>query len=149
MTQQRQILPEEILKQSVYRTNYWHVILPERPVNPYHLLLVANRKEADIFTSLTNDELIELRDTIKYLVTTLNDNGDTLLGYNVFSNNGAYSIGQHLDRFHQHIFMRNDNEIESPYVVMAEGRRWASADSDEWASRRDELRLIFNPPANK
>lgn len=142
--QQRTITTEEIENQSIYHSTYWMVLLPEHPVSPYHFLIIPNRDDANHFTDILDDELIDLRLLVGFLTNTIENSGALLTGYNLFSNNGTYEIGQHLSRFHQHIFVRIQDEIESPYVVMADGRRWVEAESKEWAEQRSRLRSLFS-----
>ena len=142
--QKRSISNQEIQNQIVYRTDFWSLLLPERPVSPYHLLLLVNRDNVTQFIELSDDELINMKTVVSSIVEKIEINDIKLIGYNLFSNNGAYEIGQHLNRFHQHIFVRTENETESPYALMADGRRWAKIGSDEWNSKLEELRELFN-----
>ncbi len=107
-------------------------------------MILANRNEALEFTTLNDEELSELKSIIKLLTESIEHDGVSLNGYNLFSNNGTYEIGQHISRFHQHIFLRIKNEIESPYDLMANNRRWSVIGSKEWDDRLNELRSILN-----
>ncbi len=142
--QQRKITDDEVKSQSVYSTASWSVLLPKRPINSYHFMILANRNEALEFTTLNDEELSELKSIIKLLTESIEHDGVSLNGYNLFSNNGTYEIGQHISRFHQHIFLRIKNEIESPYDLMANNRRWSVIGSKEWDDRLNELRSILN-----
>jgi diadenosine tetraphosphate (Ap4A) HIT family hydrolase len=142
--QQRNISDEEISDQTVYSTANWSVLLPKKPINTYHLMILANRHEAIQFTSLDDKELLELKLMVKLLIESFESAGVLLNGYNLFSNNGTYEIGQHLGRFHQHIFVRTQNEAESPYDIMATNRHWFEMGSSQWVDRLSELRSIFN-----
>lgn len=142
--QQRNISDEEINNQVVYSTASWSVLLPKRPMNAYHLMILANRHEAIQFISLDDKELSEMKSVVMLLVKSFESEGTLLSGYNLFSNNGTYEIGQHLNRFHQHIFVRTHNETESPYDIMANNRHWFEMGSIQWVDRLNELRSIFN-----
>ena len=142
--QQRSITDEEIGNQLVYSTIHWSVLLPKKPISAYHLIILANRHEAIEFISLDDSELLEMKSIVKLLVESFESEGVLLNGYNLFSNNGTYEIGQHLNRFHQHIFLRPQNEAESPYRAMANNRYWFEIGSSQWSDRLNELRSIFN-----
>ena len=141
MAEKRKLTQQEIDAQTIHARGNWNVLFPERPVGPYHFMLVINRPEAEFFTSLEDEELSDMKRIIAELVAKLGSaSEDELAGYNLFSNNGEASIGQHIDRFHQHIFIRFANEPESPYTVMGEGRRWNDSTTEEWLEHYTYLR---------
>ncbi len=142
--QQRNISDEEINNQMVYSTANWSVLLPKKPISAYHFMILANRHEAIQFISIDDKELSELKLVVKLLIDSFEREEGLLNGYNLFSNNGTYEIGQHLNRFHQHIFVRTKNETESPYDIMANNRHWFEMGSSQWNDRLNELRSIFN-----
>jgi diadenosine tetraphosphate (Ap4A) HIT family hydrolase len=142
--QQKSMTDEEISNQVVYSTAKWSVLLPRKPISPYHFMILANRHEALRFTDLQDEELFEMKSIIKVLIESIEGESILLNGYNLFSNNGTYEIGQHLSRFHQHIFLRTENETESPYSTMANNRYWSEMGSEEWIDRLSKLRSLFN-----
>lgn len=82
--QQRNISDEEINNQVVYSTASWSVLLPKRPMNAYHLMILANRHEAIQFISLDDKELSELKSVVMFLIKSFESEGTLLSGYNLF-----------------------------------------------------------------
>lgn len=137
-------IEEEIKSQIVFINELWSVLLPKKPICPFHLMLVSNQQNDKTFTDLNDQSLVNLRDCIRHLVGCMTKKyGDIFDGYNLFSNNGSDRVGQHMNQFHQHIFLRLKSEPESPYKIMGRGESWEAMGSKEWDNQHQELIDLF------
>ncbi len=136
---------DEINHQKVFKSEHWNVILPSRPIVSNHLLFVIKDTNKQLFTDLTEGELVDLAACIALVIEKVKAKyGNDFDGFNLFSNNGSVRIGQHVQHFHQHIFLRFVSEEESPYSVMAKQQNWHTLDTPEWVDQRDSLRDLLN-----
>lgn len=134
----------EIENQKVHVNNYWFVLFPRKPLSPFHLMFVTKDKNTKLFGELDDEQLISLKNCIKYTTSKVAEEyGNDFDGYNLFSNNGSARIGQHMDHFHEHIFIRLNSEKESPYVTMARRETWFTQETKEWREQRQKLENIF------
>jgi len=135
---------DEIVNQQVYRNDYWFVVFPRNPLSPFHLIFVTKDNNKKLFGELDDEQLISLKNCIKYTTSKVAEEyGSDFDGYNLFSNNGSARIGQHMDHFHEHIFIRLISEKESPYVTMARRETWFTQETEEWREQRRKLENIF------
>lgn len=127
--------------QSVWANIEWQTLFPIDPVFPHHLMLVCQRRRAVKYSDLTDGEAISLRDAVAHLDTRYRRHfSAAYIGYNLFSNNGDPRIGQHMQHFHQHVFLRTTDEPASPYELMGRGRAWAQMGSRTWQAQFAWLR---------
>lgn len=139
----------EIEDQRVYQNEHWSVIFPRKPLSPFHLMFVSNNENKKLFTDLDDEQLVSLKDCINYITSKIAAKyGNDFDGYNLFSNNGSLRIGQHMDHFHEHIFIRLVSEKESPYVTMARRETWFTQETEEWREQRQKLENIFKTTSN-
>lgn len=135
---------EDVKNQCVFSDKLWSVLLPRKPIFSFHLILISDRQNNKTFTDLDDQSLVNLRDCVQHLVDCMTKKyGDIFDGYNLFSNNGSGRVGQHMNQFHQHIFLRLKSESESPYKIMGRSESWETMGSKEWDNQRQELIDLF------
>lgn len=81
--------------------------------------MVVPRKHVATFDQLEDAELQGLRSMVRHITQKLSAE-EGFKGYNIFSNNGDRSIGQNVNHFHMHIFMRHRDEGTSPYKILSD-----------------------------
>lgn len=134
----------DIETQKVYENEHWNVVLPRGPFSPFHLMVVIKDQSIITFDELHNEQLILLGDCIRHITSRFRDTYSDFLGYNLSSNNGSEKVGQHMKQFHQHIFLRLESEPDSPYVAMANNRKWSTMDTQEWQDQRALLADLYS-----
>lgn len=136
---------KDIEAQKVYENESWNLLLPRGPFSPFHLMFVVKDASVVTFDELNDTQVIQLREGIDHVIGRMRQRyAQEFQGYNLFSNNGEEKIGQHMKHFHQHIFLRLALESESPYVAMANNRKWALVDTPEWQVQRQLLIDLFS-----
>lgn len=98
------------------------IAMPRHPYHESHLLIFDSRSHEHFLHDFTDERFIDLKRIITILHNEYTDKLSGYKGYNLSSNNGDKSIGQHLDHAHIHLFMRFDNESISPFERMNQSK---------------------------
>ena len=134
----------EIIRQRVYMSELWDVILPKEPYSPHHLMFVVRRKLVLTFAELSDSELIEFKLLVKTITESDAWKGAGLSGYNIFFNAGDEKTGKHILTFHAHVFFRARDEVESPFEAMNSGKHWSVIGSKEWNHQKEAIETFLS-----
>lgn len=95
--------------------NGFAIVQTQHPWHEFHLLIFDTTEHVEHLHEYSNIRTINLKNLINLLDIEFNTELSGYQGYNLASNNGEYSIGQHVRHAHLHLFMRFKNEKHSPF----------------------------------
>ena len=82
------------------------------PVSKYHLLVIPKRHVENYF-DLSNDEILACNEIIKLIKKKLEQDDQTIKGFNLGSNNGK-AAGQSINHCHIHLIPRRLGDVDNP-----------------------------------
>ena len=116
------------------------VLYPLNPAVFGHLMIVTKR-HVSLFTELTNDELISIKDLVSTFFNIFQDRGKGD-GFNILNNNCS-AADQHIPHFHLHLFIRKEGGV-SPFDVLSKKTTTERISEEEWHGRLQQIRSWFN-----
>ena len=126
-------------KQGIIENSVARVLYPLRPVVFGNFMVITKRHVA-LFTELTDEEVVGIRDLISTLFEGLRKNGRGD-GFNLLNNNNKAG-DQHIPHVHIHVFIRREGEV-SPFDVLSKKVEKVKISEEEWNSRLAEIRSWF------
>lgn len=126
-------------KQGVIENSVARVLYPLRPVI-FGNFMVVTKRHVPLFTDLTNEELVGIRDLISVLFEGFRNKGRGE-GFNLLNNNNKPG-DQHLPHVHIHVFIRNEGDV-SPFDVLSKKVEKEKLDEKEWRRRLVEIKSWF------
>ena len=82
------------------------------PVSKNHLLVIPKRHVENYF-DLSNDEILACNEIIKLIKKKLEQDDQTIKGFNLGSNNGK-AAGQSINHCHIHLIPRRLGDVDNP-----------------------------------
>ena len=82
------------------------------PVSKNHLLVIPKRHVENYF-DLSNDEILACNEIIKLIKKKLEQDDQTIKGFNLGSNNGK-AAGQSINHCHIHLIPRRIGDVDNP-----------------------------------
>ena len=82
------------------------------PVSKNHLLVIPKRHVENYF-DLSNDEILACNEIIKLSKKKLEEDDQTIKGFNLGSNNGK-AAGQSINHCHIHLIPRRSGDVDNP-----------------------------------
>ena len=82
------------------------------PVSKNHLLVIPKRHVENYF-DLSNDEILACNEIIKLSKKKLEEDDQTIKGFNLGSNNGK-AAGQSINHCHIHMIPRRSGDVDNP-----------------------------------
>lgn len=126
-------------QQAIIENESARLLYPLRPLIWGHFMIISKRHVA-LFTDLTDEELISVKDLISKVKNTLKIN-KMVDGYNILNNNNKIG-GQHIPHAHFHVFMRKKGEV-SPFDILAGKDNKESLGGKEWEHRIKKIRRLI------
>lgn len=130
---------ETYAKQGVIENEVARVLYPQRPV-VFGNFIVITKRHVGLFTDLTDEEIVGIRDLISRLFETFRKNGKGE-GFNLLNNNNKAG-DQHIPHVHVHLFIRKEGEV-SPFDVLSKKIEKEKIGEDEWSKRLVQIRSWF------
>lgn len=119
-------------KQIVCEGNKVLVVYPLRPVIREHFMIIPTR-HVETFKGLSEEELLESAKVVNGIYEAFEKSAGAS-GFNFFTNAGK-KAGQHIPHFHWHLFIRFDDENNSPYKILNDPTLKKEVSLEEWEKR--------------
>lgn len=127
---------ETYIRQGVVENDVARVLYPQRPVI-FGNFMVITKRHVPLFTELTDEEVIGIRDLISTLFEGFRKNGRGE-GFNLLNNNNKAG-DQHIPHVHVHLFIRNGGEV-SPFDILSKKAEKEKISEEEWSRRLAEIK---------
>ena len=122
-------LQESIKDRTVAAIDNFLIVTPNHPAHEFHLLIFDQSVHVAKIHQFEDSRCISLKNLIYKLDAVFKKYLEGYQGYNMTSNNGSAEIGQHIQHAHIHLFMRFEDESQSPFVRLASGESLNVVDS--------------------
>lgn len=128
-----------IQKQLIYEDKVMLVIYPSSPIIFQHLMIIPKR-HISYFEEMNDEEILESANLVKKIYKIFQKEGAS--GFNLFTNVGK-KAGQHVLHFHWHIFIRFDDEKNSPYKILNNPKLKQNLSFIVWKKQKKYISNLF------